>query len=116
MLKNHKLFLFDMDGTLYVGGKLFDFTKELFLKTSDIRRSGSAALDLAYLACGRCDIFFEFKLSPWDFAAGQLLVSEAGGAITQADGTKAELYAPCSIFATNGILQDELIKTVKKYL
>ncbi|MBQ6646556.1 MAG: inositol monophosphatase [Clostridia bacterium] len=46
---------------------------------ADIRRSGSAALDLAYLACGRHDIYFELRLKPWDFAAGSLIVQEAGG-------------------------------------
>ena len=48
---------------------------------ADLRRSGSAAVDLAYLACGRHDIFFEMNLKPWDFAAGSLIVQEAGGEI-----------------------------------
>ena len=52
---------------------------EFLLKCADIRRSGSAALDLAYLACGRHDAFFELSLKPWDYAAGSLLVREAGG-------------------------------------
>ena len=49
---------------------------------ADIRRCGSAAIDLAYLACGRHDVFFEFRLKPWDYAAGSLIVQEAGGLIT----------------------------------
>ena len=53
----------------------YDFLHEC----ADIRRSGSAAMDLAYLACGRHDIFFEMKLKPWDYAAGSLIVREAGG-------------------------------------
>ena len=52
----------------------------------DIRRSGSAALDLCYSACGRCGVFFELMLSPWDFAAGMLIVQEAGGKITDLYG------------------------------
>lgn len=96
--------------------KTFAFTKELFLKTSDIRRSGSAALDLAYLACGRCDIFFEFMLSPWDFAAGQLLVTEAGGVITDARGQKPSLASKTPIFAATPKNHEELIKTAQKYL
>src|SRR4030065_571067 len=63
--------------------KLF---KNIFLKVSDLRRAGSAALDLAYLACGRCDGFFELGLSPWDIAAGSLLIREAGGVITDFGG------------------------------
>ena len=49
---------------------------------ADLRRSGSAAMDLAYLACGRLDIFFELRLKPWDYAAGSLILQEAGGMIT----------------------------------
>lgn len=51
----------------------------MFLKNGDLRRTGTAALDLAYVAAGRMDIFFEYQLSPWDYAAGALLVTEAGG-------------------------------------
>ena len=54
---------------------------EFLHRCADIRRSGSAALDLAYLACGRHDIFFEMRLKPWDYAAGSLIVQEAGGLI-----------------------------------
>jgi len=96
--------------------KTLALTKELFFKTSDFRRSGSAALDLASVACGRCDIFFEFQLSPWDFAAGELLVTEAGGVVTKADGSKTNLEAPCPIFASNGIVHGELIEMAKKYI
>ncbi len=55
----------------------FDFLREC----ADIRRSGSAALDLAFLACGRHDVFFEMRLKPWDYAAGSLIVQEAGGIV-----------------------------------
>ena len=54
---------------------------EFLHQCADIRRSGSAALDLAYLACGRHDIFFELRLKPWDYAAGSLIVREAGGLV-----------------------------------
>jgi len=60
--------------------------KELFLQVSAIRRAGSAAIDLAYTACGRFDGFWEFKLNPWDIGAGILLVKEAGGFITDPIG------------------------------
>jgi myo-inositol-1(or 4)-monophosphatase len=72
--------------------------RELLYRTLDIRRSGSAALDLAYVADGRYDLFFEAVLSPWDFGAGRLLVTEAGGVITCADGSEMPM-APVSILA-----------------
>ncbi len=70
--------------------------------TRGVRRYGSAALDLAYLACGRYDAFYELHLKPWDTAAGVLLVQEAGGAVSRMDGaTPHDLFAP-DILATNG--------------
>jgi myo-inositol-1(or 4)-monophosphatase len=60
--------------------------KRIFLKVSGIRRAGSAALDLAHLAAGRCDGFFELGLGPWDIAAGSLLVTEAGGLLADFGG------------------------------
>jgi myo-inositol-1(or 4)-monophosphatase len=60
--------------------------KEVFLRCKAIRRPGSAALDLAYTACGIFDGFFEFELAPWDIAAGALIVEEAGGVITDMNG------------------------------
>ncbi|MBU0750801.1 MAG: inositol monophosphatase [Gammaproteobacteria bacterium] len=60
--------------------------RELTQKTAGLRRPGSAALDLAYVACGRTDGFWEFGLSPWDMAAGTLLVSEAGGLVSDLAG------------------------------
>jgi myo-inositol-1(or 4)-monophosphatase len=72
-----------------------------------VRRDGAAALDLAFIACGRFDGFWEFDLSPWDVAAGTLLVTEAGGCITQIDGSPSSLDAR-SILATNAIIHNEL--------
>jgi myo-inositol-1(or 4)-monophosphatase len=72
-----------------------------------VRRDGSAALDLAYVACGRFDGFWEFGLQPWDVAAGTLLVSEAGGSVTCIDGSTPALDAH-SILATNGLIHEEL--------
>lgn len=67
-------------------GPYLDLFRNIFLKVGDLRRAGSAALDLANLACGRCDAFFEVGLSPWDIAAGSLLVREAGGLVTDFGG------------------------------
>jgi len=68
--------------------------------TSGIRRWGSAALDLAYVACGRYDGYWEFKLSPWDVAAGILLVREAGGIVTDFNGGD-DIYATGHVLAAN---------------
>lgn len=67
----------------------------------DIRRSGSAALDLCYTAAGRTALFFELVLEPWDYAAASIIVSEAGGACTQLDGSPITLGKGCSILAGN---------------
>jgi myo-inositol-1(or 4)-monophosphatase len=72
-----------------------------------VRRDGAAALDLAYTACGRFDGFWEWDLSPWDVAAGTLLVREAGGRVTRVDGSAAAVDAR-SILATNGRIHEEL--------
>lgn len=90
--------------------KLF---KNLFLKVSDLRRAGSAALDLAYLACGRCDGFFELGLSPWDIAAGSLLIKEAGGVVTDFSGEDAYLKTG-NIVAGNPAVHREMLEEVKK--
>lgn len=82
--------------------------QNVFMKSQDIRRTGSAALDLAYVACGRTGGFFEPLLSPWDFAAGMLLVTEAGGRITDFAGEPLNLLRKSSVVAANGKVHDEL--------
>lgn len=77
-----------------------------------VRRLGSAAIDLAWVACGRFDGFYEHKLQAWDSAAGFLLVEEAGGKVTQMNGDPFSPYKP-GIIATNGIIHDELVEWVK---
>ena len=72
--------------------------RALLYATLDIHRSGSAALDLAYVADGRYDLFFEAKLSPWDFGAGRLLVTEAGGVITCPSGEELPML-PTAVLA-----------------
>ncbi|MFP3870679.1 MAG: inositol monophosphatase family protein [Syntrophobacteria bacterium] len=64
----------------------------IFMKVSGMRRAGAAALDLAYVACGRCDGFWELGLSPWDIAAGELMVREAGGTISDFSGGKDHIW------------------------
>ena len=84
------------------------FYQEFTLRSHGVRRAGSAALDLAYVACGRMDGFWELNLSPWDTAAGFLLVEEAGGCVTDFSGAKVRL-ASDEVLATNGLLHEELI-------
>lgn len=72
-----------------------------------IRRAGSAALDLCYLACGRFDGFWELKLSPWDTAAGHLIVKEAGGRVTDFAGKKYSIYEK-AILASNGKVHKQM--------
>jgi myo-inositol-1(or 4)-monophosphatase len=76
-----------------------------------VRRDGTAALDLAYVACGRFDAFWEFDLSPWDVAAGTLLVREAGGCVTRVDGAPTEVGAR-SHLASNGLVHEEMIRAL----
>ena len=84
------------------------FYQQFTLRSHGVRRAGSAALDLAYVACGRVDAFWEFNLNPWDTAAGVLLVREAGGTVTRF-GDSAFRLDSCEVLATNGILKDELV-------
>lgn len=77
-------------------------------KVRSIRRPGAAALDLSYVACGRLDGFWELKLSPWDVAAGLLIVQEAGGTVTAPDGGPYRL-GDRVIVASNGHLHGELL-------
>jgi len=81
-------------------------------KSAGVRRFGSAALDLAYVAAGRFDGFWERHLSPWDVAAGILLVTEAGGQVTDLDGRQNMLEGG-SILAANELLHGQLLKLLK---
>ncbi|HBC47908.1 MAG TPA: inositol monophosphatase [candidate division Zixibacteria bacterium] len=78
-----------------------------------IRRAGSAALDLAYVACGRFDGYWEFKLRPWDIAAGVLLVAEAGGKITDWSGEKYDIDTG-EVLSSNVLIHDEMLDVLKK--
>jgi len=77
-----------------------------------IRRMGSAAIDLAWVACGRYEAFFEYKLAPWDYAAGILLIHEAGGRCSDRDGNPIELSSE-NIIATNSKTFDSILPLVK---
>jgi myo-inositol-1(or 4)-monophosphatase len=85
--------------------------EKLIRKGVPVRRLGSAAIDLCWVAAGRFDGFYEHKLSAWDSAAGFLMVQEAGGKVTDFNGNKYSPYQP-HIVATNGLIHDELLAII----
>lgn len=89
------------------------FYYQLAMDTHGVRRGGSAAIDLAYTACGRLDAFWEFGLNPWDMAAGTLLVEEAGGKATGMRGERLDLHGPY-LLADNGLLHEETLDLFSK--
>ena len=88
-----------------------DYFNSMAVNVQAIRRAGAAALDLAHLAAGRFDGFWELKLKPWDTAAGCLLVTEAGGSISDIKGKKWNLYSP-DLLASNGLIHKQMIKVL----
>ena len=89
--------------------------RELTQKTSGLRRPGAAALDLAYVACGRCDGFFEIGLSPWDMAAGALLITESGGLVGDITGEQRYMETG-HIIAGNPRIFTQLLQVASTHL
>lgn len=87
----------------------------LVKNTHGLRRLGSASIDLAYVACGRFDLFFEYDLKPWDVAAGMLIVREAGGRFSDFSGNMEGVSGDETV-ASNALIYDELIETVGKFM
>ncbi len=88
---------------------VFDRMKKIFARCQDIRLIGSAAIELAYVACGRTEAYVEQNLKPWDFAAGLLLIEEAGGRVCTFLGEQVLPYRPSDILADNGLVEKELL-------
>ncbi len=88
--------------------------RDVIHDSAGIRRAGSAAIDLAYTACGRFDGFWEYKLCPWDFAAGVLLVREAGGTVTNFSGDP-DVFSGQSIIAGSGMTHKLLLEKAKQH-
>ena len=84
------------------------FFYQLSMLSHGVRRPGAAALDLAYVACGRLDLFWEFNLHPWDMAAGILLIQEAGGRCTNMLGAPLDLRGP-HVLGDNGLVHEETV-------
>ncbi|WP_341678979.1 inositol monophosphatase family protein [Niveibacterium sp. SC-1] len=88
--------------------------RELTEKSAGLRRPGSAALDLSYVACGRYDAFFELGLAPWDFAAGALMIQEAGGLVTDFAG-EADFFETGNIVAGNPKVFAQLMQVIQQH-
>lgn len=86
----------------------FKYFEKLQLASHTVRRLGAASIDLAYVAAGYFDGYWELKLKPWDLAGGSLLVTEAGGKITRGDGSTFTIYSE-TLLATNGLIHDEML-------
>lgn len=85
---------------------------EFLFHSRGVRRDGSAAIDLAYVACGRFDGFWEEGLNPWDIAAGKLLIEEAGGVLSYYDGSELSIYKP-PICASNGAIHSQMLEVLR---
>lgn len=99
----------------YDFGQMQDYLKVLEIlmqRTHGLRRFGSAAVDLAYTACGRFEGFFEYGLSPWDVAAGTLIVQEAGGKVTDFSGNNDYIFGKEIVAGTTG-MYDEFLGVIK---
>lgn len=89
---------------------LMDRLERVLPATQGLRRLGAASVDLAYVACGRLDVFYEDGLRPWDMAAGWLLVERAGGLATHFDGSPLKFNG--SLLATNGLVHESMVETL----
>ena len=88
----------------------FAAIRRIYDRCVDIRRMGAASVDLAYVACGRVEAYFERNLKPWDFAAGKIIVEEAGGRAIDMEGNSANVMAPSDIIAGNGYIEEVIKK------
>jgi myo-inositol-1(or 4)-monophosphatase len=90
-----------------------NYFHDLLMASQEVRRDGSAALDLCYVAAGRFDGFWELKLKPWDVAAGGLIVREAGGMVSDLSGNRFDMHAE-EILASNGIIHGQMVEVLQK--
>ena len=88
-----------------------DHFNNFLVRAQAVRRCGSAAMDLCYVACGRFDGFWELKLKPWDHAAGALIVREAGGRVSDFEGGEFEISSPESL-ASNGLIHGAMVRVL----
>lgn len=93
--------------------KYVDLVMDVKDNANGLRRMGSAALDLAYVACGRYEAYFEYKIHAWDIAAGALILQEAGGKVTSFEGSSDFLHAN-NIVASNGAIHEPLLQLIRQ--
>lgn len=91
------------------------FYQAFMVRTQGVRRCGSASLDLCYVACGRADGFWEWRLHPWDIAAGSLIVEEAGGTMSDFSGNPFDVLGEQTL-ASNGLLHQEMVEVLGQVL
>lgn len=91
-----------------------DIFSKIIKKGAAVRRLGSAAIDLAYVAAGRFDGYWEASLAPWDIAAGTLILTEAGGIVTDWENSPVSLNQKTAILATNGCIHNKLLSILKE--
>jgi myo-inositol-1(or 4)-monophosphatase len=115
----------DLDSSLLASGFPYDrrehadyylaFFKGFMMRTQGVRRAGSAALDLCWVASGRVDGFWEWKLKPWDTAAGALIVEEAGGRMSDFEGGRFDVFGNQTL-ASNGTIHEQMIEVLRPLL
>ena len=91
-----------------------EYFRRLSLQTQGVRRFGSAALDLCYVASGRLDGFWEIRISSHDIAAGALIVQEAGGVVSRIDGRPDYLRSPCNVLAANPSIHPLMVQVLRE--
>ena len=94
--------------------RTFRWLRAVYDRCHDIRRVGAASVDLCYVAAGRLDAYVENSLKPWDFAAGLLIVQEAGGAVVTVDGAAPSLKMGGDVMGTNGAVTEELLAVLRQ--
>lgn len=114
----------DLDGAMVATGspsrnteeqeQFIEEYKRIQALVPGIRRLGAAALDMAYVAAGRCEVFWERNLKPWDVAAAQLIVKEAGGRVSDIDSSSKSAIETGNVLATNAVLYNDFLKVLKK--
>ena len=94
-----------------------DIIMEAYGSINDLRRFGSAAIELCFLACGQCELYFEFRLQPWDYAAGNIILMEAGGKVTGLDGKLPRYSGPSLVCAGNNEEnQKRLLEIIQRHV
>ena len=94
--------------------QVFSSMRMMYDACVDLRHAGCASLDLVWIACGRLDVYVEHALKPWDYAAGMLIVNEAGGTVTSLDGSSPSLFYGSGIVASNGFVHDAALALLKE--